>query len=50
MEFLINESQLKLILNEQESSRITESIKQMNDYTVNLVKKLKTFIYLWYIF
>jgi hypothetical protein len=43
MEFLINESQLKLILNEQESSRITESIKQMNDYTVNLVKKLKTF-------
>jgi hypothetical protein len=43
MEFLINESQLKLILTEEQSSRLTESIKIMNDYTVNLVKQLKTF-------
>lgn len=43
MEFLINESQLKLILTEEQSSRLTESIKVMNDYTVDLVKKLKTF-------
>ena len=43
MEFLINESQLKLILTEEQSSRLTESIKVMNDYTVNLVKQLKTF-------
>ena len=43
MEFLINESQLKIILTEEQSSRLTESIKVMNNYTVNLVKQLKTF-------
>jgi hypothetical protein len=43
MEFLIKESQLKIILNEENSSRITESIKTLNDYTVNLVKQLKSF-------
>jgi hypothetical protein len=43
MEFLIKESQLKLILTEEQSSRLTESIKIMNDYTSNLVKQLKTF-------
>jgi hypothetical protein len=43
MEFLINESQLKLILNEEQNSRLSESIKKMNDYTIHLVKELKTF-------
>jgi hypothetical protein len=43
MEFLINESQLKIILTEEQSSRLTESIKVINNYTVNLVKQLKTF-------
>lgn len=43
MEFLIKESQLKVILNEENSSRITESIKTLNNYTVNLVKQLKSF-------
>jgi hypothetical protein len=43
MQIYINDSQLKLILTEEQSSRLTESIKIMNDYTVNLVKQLKTF-------
>jgi hypothetical protein len=43
MEFLIKESQLKLILNEENNSRITESVKVLNEYTVNLVKQLKSF-------
>lgn len=43
MEFLITESQLKTILNEEQSSKLTESIKTLNEYTLNLVNKLKTF-------
>lgn len=43
MEFLIKESQLKLILNEENNSRITDSVKILNEYTLNLVKQLKSF-------
>ena len=43
MEFLITETQLKTILNEEHENRLTDSIKILNEYTINLVKKLKTF-------
>jgi hypothetical protein len=43
MEFLITETQLKTILNEEHGTRLTDSIKILNEYTVNLVKQLKTF-------
>jgi hypothetical protein len=41
MEFLITESQLKLILQEQDQSKMSDYMKEMYSYTKNLVDKSK---------
>ncbi len=41
MEFLITESQLKLILQEQDQSKMSDYMKEMYSYTKNLVEKSK---------
>lgn len=41
MEFLIKESQLKLILQEQDQSKMSDYMKEMYSYTKNLVDKSK---------
>ena len=40
MEFLINESQLKKILMEQDESRMTDHMKQLYSFTSNLVSRV----------
>jgi hypothetical protein len=41
MEFLINESQLRIILQEQDQSKMTDYMKELYSYTSNLVVKAK---------
>jgi hypothetical protein len=41
MDFLINESQLRIILQEQDESKMTEYMKELYSYTSNLVTKAK---------
>ena len=41
MEFLITESQLKLILQEQDQSKMSDYMKEMYSFTKNLVEKVK---------
>jgi hypothetical protein len=44
MDFLINESQLRIILKEQDESKMTDYMKELYSYTSNLVSKArKTF-------
>jgi hypothetical protein len=43
MEFLINESQLRVILQEQEQSKMTDDIKELYSFTDNLVDKGKKY-------
>jgi len=40
MNFLINESQLRIILQEQDESRMSDYMKTMNSFTKNLVNKV----------
>jgi hypothetical protein len=42
MDFLINESQLRLILQEQDQSKMSDYMKEMYSYTSNLVDKAKS--------
>ena len=42
MDFLINESQLRLILQEQDQSKMSDYMKEMYSYTSNLVEKAKS--------
>ena len=41
MDFLINESQLRIILQEQDESKMTDYMKELYSYTSNLVLKAK---------
>ena len=41
MDFLITESQLKTILNEEKSSKIVDSLKYLNSFTKELIIKVK---------
>jgi hypothetical protein len=41
MEFLITESQLKIILTEQDKSKITNDMKEQYSFTENLVNRIK---------
>jgi hypothetical protein len=41
MDFLINESQLRIILQEQDQSKMTDYMKELYSYTSNLVVKAK---------
>ena len=41
MDFLINESQLRLILQEQDQSKMTDYMKDMYSFTSKLVEKAK---------
>jgi hypothetical protein len=41
MEFLINESQLRLILQEQDQSKMTDNMKELHSFTDNLVNDAK---------
>ena len=41
MDFLINESQLRLILQEQDKSKMSEYMKELYSFTSNLVSKAK---------
>lgn len=41
MEFLISESQLRIILQEQDQSKMTDYMKELYSYTSNLVSKAK---------
>ncbi len=41
MDFLINESQLRIILQEQDQSKMSDYMKEMYSYTKNLVEKSK---------
>ena len=41
MDFLITESQLKTILNEEKSSKIVDSLKYLNSFTKELIIKAK---------
>ena len=41
MDFLINESQLKLILQEQDESKMSEYMKELYSFTSNLVNRVK---------
>ena len=40
MEFLINESQLRVILMEQDESKLTDYMKQLRSFTVDMVNKV----------
>ena len=40
MDFLINESQLRAILQEQDESRMGDSVKEMHSFTKNLVNRV----------
>ena len=42
MDFLINESQLRLILQEQDQSKMSDYMKEMYSYTSNLVDRAKS--------
>ena len=42
MDFLINESQLRLILQEQDQSKMSDYMKEMYSYTSNLVERAKS--------
>ena len=42
MDFLINESQLRTILQEQDQSKMSDYMKEMYSYTSNLVDKAKS--------
>ena len=42
MDFLINESQLRTILQEQDQSKMSDYMKEMYSYTTNLVDKAKS--------
>jgi len=42
MDFLINESQLKLILQEQDQSKMSDYMKEMYSYTNGLVDRAKS--------
>ena len=42
MEFLITESQLKIILEQQNESRLSDAMKILHSFTTNLVDKVKT--------
>ena len=42
MDFLINESQLRLILQEQDQSKMSDYMKEMYSYTTNLVDRAKS--------
>ena len=41
MDFLITETQLKTILNEEKSSKIINSLKYLNSFTKELIIKAK---------
>ena len=41
MDFLINESQLRIILQEQDESKMTDYMKELYSYTSNLILKAK---------
>jgi hypothetical protein len=41
MDFLINESQLRIILQEQDESKMTDYMKELYSYTSNLIVKAK---------
>ena len=40
MDFLINESQLRAILQEQDESRMSDNVKEMYSFTKNLVNRV----------
>jgi len=40
MEFLINESQLRVILMEQDESKLTDYMKQLRSFTVDIINKV----------
>jgi hypothetical protein len=41
MEFLINESQLRLILQEQDQSKMTDYMKELHSFTSNIINKVR---------
>lgn len=41
MEFLINESQLRVILQEQDQSKMTDYMKELYSFTSNIINKVK---------